>query len=877
MKYFSILIVVLLLATSSLHAQELNVSGYWSHSKDAAYATDWQAQWIWTPEPPSESAEPADSEENSVDMLLARKAFNLTEVPTQAVLSITAGTRYQLYVNGGYVCGGPARCAPHHQSFDALNVAPFLREGKNVLAIRVHHQREGVSYYGESRAGLLAQLDYTIGSQESTIVTDGKWSVRPDESWSNASPVMARFHLEACDRVDLRQRASDWTALEYDDSDWMNAQVLARDEGWPTPQRNDRPTHLIPPWTSLVARDIPYLNETIVEAERLVYQGSVAEPSIEYELNEETWAGVPAISRIDVPREEVELTSPTAVAPNVSGECRVLVFDLEEVRNGRPYLDIEGPPGTVVDVMCAPYLLEDSLISPIVVSSYIDRIVLSGKREQWEAFYMKPTRWMAVVFRHLPGEATLHEAGVIETKYPFVQQGEFHAAGAPELEALWEASAKTVEVCTTDAYTDNYRERRQYAQTSYYACLGNYPVFGDYALQRRYLMQIAQEQLPNGIMPAYAPRHGDDFMVILDSNCFWLKGLYQYLLYSGDRETTRDFLPTARQLLQLLNEYTNDDGLIDGPPYPYWLDHALNDRRGANFCFNAHYLGSLENFAQVLDWLGEPGAETHQQQAQRMRAAMQEKFWDPERRLYVDALIDGERSDQFSEHANAMALAMKIGTPEQRHAVGLELQRNEPHDYVRRESGLVMATPAMSYYLYTGLCEEGYLDDTLDMAWSRFKHMLDPDTNGTLWEEWSLEGSGRTGTFRKVASGRSDAQTESAFFPSLFTRYILGVEPTQPGLEEIVLHYCPSFRLLQHGGTVPTPRGPLEVEWDVKQSEVVLAVEIPPSTTVKVDLARFENVSLHRVTVNNTPLAAHQIEDGFLLLPPGEWIVRATE
>jgi len=883
MKYFLISIVTLLLAASSLHAQESSVSGYWSLSKDEAYAPDWQAQWIWTPEPLPEPVEPTELDANSVDMLLVRKDFNLPDMPDRAVLSITASSRYQLYVNGGYVCGGPARCAPHHQSFDALDVAPFLHEGKNVLAIRVHHQREGVSYYGESRAGLLAQLDFTVGTQESTIATDESWRVSPDESWSNASPRMAVFHLDVCDRTDLRQTTSDWTALDFDDSDWTNAQVLAREEGWPLPQRNDRPTHLTPPWTSLVARDIPYLNETIVEAERLVHNESVAEPSSGQNSSEETWADAPVLRRINVPTDavpstdEVEPVSQIVIAPNASGESRVLVYDLEQVRNGRPYLDIEGPPGTVVDVMCVPYLLDESLISPIVASSYVDRIVLSGKRERWEAFYMKPTRWMAIVFRHLPGEATLHEAGVVQTEYPFVRQGEFHARDAPELEALWEASAKTVEVCTTDAYTDNYRERRQYAQTNYYACLGNYPIFGDYALQRRYLMQIAQEQLPNGIMPAYAPRHGDDYMVILDSNCFWLRGLHQYLLYSGDRETTRDLLPTARRLMDLLHEYSNSDGLIDSPPYPYWLDHALNDRRGANFCLNAHYLGALEDFAQVLDWLEEPGTEAYEQRAQSVRAALSEQFWDSEKSLFVDAVIDGERSDQFSEHANAMALALKIGTTQQRQAVSIQLQRNEPHDFIRRKSGLVMVTPAMSYYLYVGLCEEGYLDDSLDLAWSRFKHMLDPGTNGTLWEEWSLEGTGRTGAFRIIASGRSDAQTESAFFPSLFTRYILGIEPTQPGLKEIVLHYCPSFRLFQHGGTIPTPRGPLEVEWDGKQSEVVLSVAIPPSTTVKVDLASFENVSLHRVTVNNTPPTSDQVEDGFLLLPPGEWIVRATE
>ena len=235
-------------------AHQSEVADRWGFPLGEAPATSWQAQWIWMPEGVD------------ADMLLARKAFTLPEKPARAVLSITASSRYQLFINGNYICRGPARCAPHHQSFDVLDITEPLRKGKNVLAIRVHYQREDVSYYDPSRAGLLAQLDCTSGSQASTIPTDASWRVTPDESWLNASPRMARFHLEVCDRMDLRRKIAGWTDLDFDDSGWLKAQVLRRETGWPLPQPNDRPTHLIPPWTSLVARDIPYLTETASEA-----------------------------------------------------------------------------------------------------------------------------------------------------------------------------------------------------------------------------------------------------------------------------------------------------------------------------------------------------------------------------------------------------------------------------------------------------------------------------------------------------------------------------------------------------------------------------------------------------------------------------------
>ena len=858
-----VLLAISVLAGSTLPAQQPEVAGHWGLPFGEAPAPSWRAQWIWLPE------------NEDADMLLARKRFTLSSEPVRALLSITASSRYQLMINGNYICRGPARSAPHHQSFDTLDITDALRTGKNVLAIRVHHQRDGVSYYGPSRVGLLAQLDCASGTQGSTLQTDASWRVSPDDSWLNASPRMARFHLEVCDRMDLRRKIGGWTDLDFDDSKWLRARVLRRETGWPLPQSNDRPAHLIPPWTSLVARDIPYLKETVSEAKRPVHVGSIPALDGGQDFSGDKWIDASTIGRIPVSRNAGPSKGRSIVmSANGPGECRVVVYDLGEVQNGRPFLDIAAPAGTVVDIMSAPFLLDKSLHSPIVASTYVDRIVLSGERERWESSYMKPARWLAVVFRHLPEKAQLFGAGVMRSEYPFEQKGFFRTPDFPELQTLWDAAAKTVQVCTTDAYTDNYRERRQYAQTSYYACLGNYPVFGDYALQRRYLRQIAQEQLANGIMPAYAPRHGDDFMVILDSNCFWVRGLHQYLLYSGDDATARELLPAARKLLDLLHSFTNSDGLIDSPPYPYWLDHALNDRRGANFCFNGHYLGAVEDFAQILQWLDEPGAETYQQRAGRIRSALREQFWAPEKRLFADAFVEGERSDKLSEHANAMALAMKIASPEQMEAVAAQLSKNESHDFIRRDSGIVMVTPAMSYFLHVGLCEAGRVDESWDLLQARFAHMVTPQTNGTLWEEWWLDGTGRTGRFRPIVDGRSDAQTESAFVPALFSRYILGIEPTQPGLRDIVLRYYPSSRLLRRHGAIPTPSGLLEVAWDVSSSDFGITLRIPPGTTVRVDLASLATPPQDRISINDKPLSPNQLKDGFLAISSGDHAVR---
>jgi hypothetical protein len=55
-----------------------------------------------------------------------RKAFVLETVPKRARLSITADQAYRLFINGTYVCSGPARGFQAHWPFDQLDVAAHL-------------------------------------------------------------------------------------------------------------------------------------------------------------------------------------------------------------------------------------------------------------------------------------------------------------------------------------------------------------------------------------------------------------------------------------------------------------------------------------------------------------------------------------------------------------------------------------------------------------------------------------------------------------------------------------------------------------------------------------------------------------------------------
>ncbi|NET35690.1 MAG: hypothetical protein F6K19_27305, partial [Cyanothece sp. SIO1E1] len=168
---------------------------------------EWQAQWIWL------------DEKTESNVLLARQSFDLTQAEfiagTMASLRITASTHYQLYVNGQYIAQGPARSAPHHQSFDIWEIQALLQAGKNTIAVRVHHQQGKFAYHLIGRAGLLVQLDLSNGNEPGkTIVSDSSWKVAPDPSWDKEAPKISRFQLVVGDRVDLRKQIKGWNKTD---------------------------------------------------------------------------------------------------------------------------------------------------------------------------------------------------------------------------------------------------------------------------------------------------------------------------------------------------------------------------------------------------------------------------------------------------------------------------------------------------------------------------------------------------------------------------------------------------------------------------------------------------------------------------------------
>lgn len=125
-------------------------------------AVEWHAQWIW-----------ADAELPARNAFVGfRRSFDYSG--GQALLHLTADSRYTLFLNGKRLGQGPVRAWPNHWRYDSYDLTSDLHQGRNTLAVLINHWGEGNFQYLPAPPGLLLQLE--LGGE--TLLSDASWRAR---------------------------------------------------------------------------------------------------------------------------------------------------------------------------------------------------------------------------------------------------------------------------------------------------------------------------------------------------------------------------------------------------------------------------------------------------------------------------------------------------------------------------------------------------------------------------------------------------------------------------------------------------------------------------------------------------------------------------
>lgn len=514
------------------------------------------------------------------------------------------------------------------------------------------------------------------------------------------------------------------------------------------------------------------------------------------------------------------------------------VIDFGKEVTGFPVLEIGGATGgEIVDVGYSEFLSgpDGSVLSPAegtlgVVNCdraavhYADRYICKPGAQQFRTFDKRAFRFMQVDVRRLSRPLRIGPVSLLLSTYPVEYRGQFECAD-PILNRIWEVGRWTVQLNMEDAYTDcPWRERGQWWGDARIQALVNYYAFGDLALIRHGLRTIAHSQDAEGWTRGIYPTDWS-YAILPTFSLLWIISLLDYLRYSGDRALPGECLPQVEGVLEACGRYRAEHGLLRDMPHWLFVDWAGVDTTGESASVNALYYGALRAAAEIARFLDRPElVGKYAAIAEEVRSGMKRTLWDNEHKCFRESWRGGALSKEISEQANCWAVA--FGAVEKELAVDVMKAITQ-----EKQASVLIGTPYFAFYMLDSLCRAGEHSQFLEYIRSRWSPMLRWGAT-TWWEMWQTNAS--------LCHGWSSA-------PTYFLQSeILGIKPQRPGWEEISIEPHPAD-LPWARGTVPSPLGPISVEWK-KEKGFTLRIDVPAKTRIRLPGSEWGTVEVQRVS-----------------------------
>ena len=155
-----------------------------------------------------------------------RLTFTLDAPVVAAKLCLFADSAYQLFVNGRFVEFGPVRFDPRFPMYDPVDLAPFLRTGRNAIAVAVNSFQHKTYKTISHPAGFIAWGGVQTAAGSVSLQTPGSWRCIPDAAQARYVGKFS-FALNAAELYDQAGEQPGWREAEFDDQHWPVAVPVA--------------------------------------------------------------------------------------------------------------------------------------------------------------------------------------------------------------------------------------------------------------------------------------------------------------------------------------------------------------------------------------------------------------------------------------------------------------------------------------------------------------------------------------------------------------------------------------------------------------------------------------------------------------------------
>lgn len=777
------ILFLLLLVSTSLMAQ-IRLEGYNQKLINPSLLEGrWQAHWISLPDEPA----------NIYGVYHFRKSFELENVPSRFIVHASADNRYKLYVNGQFVSLGPTRGDIYNWNFETVDLAPYLRPGKNVLAAVVwnYAEKRPVAQISFHQTGFLLQGNTET---EAVVNTDKSWVCIKNESYApwQGGQVLGYYVAGPGELLRTASYPWGWEQPDYDDSAWRQAAV-GLDAGVKGAQ--DYPGRL------LVPSPIPPM-----------------------EMKQERLAAVRLAEGVQVPKDF--LSKPVQVTIPANSSVRLLLDhshlttgylsllfskgkDAEVVISYAEALYEENEKQTTKSYALNPKGHRDDIRGKLFLG-YEDKLIADGgDARAFTTLWWRTWRYVDVHIQTASEPLVLEDIYGTFSAYPFERANTFSAPGHEVLNKMLDIGWQTARLCANETYMDcPYYEQLQYfGDTRIQAMISLFNTRDPYMVKNA-IEQGRQSIVADGITMSRYPSSLHQF--ISSFSLWWICMGHDYWMYRGDEAYMKTLLPAYRGILSWYEQWLKPDYSLGYVPHWFFADWAagfsygepIREKEGNSALQDLMYLLTLEAVAEMEEAIGLASMSTYYKEiAMKIRASFKDKYWDAPRGLFADT----HDHRNYSQHVNALAILAGIVAGDEAARVMIR---------TLSDSSLTQATIYFRYYVHQALDKAGLGDQFLD--------------NLQIWQDQMA--LGLTTWAEMPEPSRSDCHAWGASPNIEFYRILLGIKSDAPGFKRIRI--TPSLGTLKEvSGSMPHPNGDISASYKIDKKEKLTAILVLPSGT----------------------------------------------
>ena len=414
----------------------------------------------------------------------------------------------------------------------------------------------------------------------------------------------------------------------------------------------------------------------------------------------------------------------------------------------------------------------------------------------------------------------VEDAQQLRLNIEFDDQASSFVSANDALNQVYDLCKYSIKVNTFNGdYAGSERERMLYEADAYIQQMSHYAIDREYAIARYssanmiYHATWPTEWIPHTVFMAYADYLQTGNLKFISKYYDELKPKTLLALAGdGGLVSSRTGLQTPEFLKSIHYSHGQLRDIVDWP-------RGETDRFvfcNTNSVVNAFHYRALVLMEKMANALAKPDdVAFYRQRAERIKALFNEKFYGPQRGLYVD----GIGTDHASFHANFFALAFGLVPSEQRASVV---------KFIKSRGMACSVYPTV--YLLEALYDAGedrYALDLMTAATDRsWLNMIRVGSTVTT-EAWDVK--------YKANEGWTHAWSTAPV--QIIPRKLMGIEPLEPGFGKVLIEPRPGT-LAKAKVLYPTIRGPISVEFDRgnQLDYFHLTISIPANMTAVVAL-----------------------------------------